>query len=97
MRFLVGIGVFLCIPLFIVAGFTILRLSHGNPPCTMDAKMCPDGSVVGRTGPYCEFAACPAAPAVTDFTTCVAAGNPVMESYPRQCAAGGRTYVETIR
>lgn len=28
--------------------------------CTMEAKMCPDGSAVGRTGPNCEFAACPA-------------------------------------
>lgn len=27
--------------------------------CTMEAKMCPDGSAVGRTGPRCEFAACP--------------------------------------
>lgn len=27
--------------------------------CTMDARMCPDGSYVGRTGPNCEFAACP--------------------------------------
>lgn len=27
--------------------------------CTMDAKMCPDGSYVGRTGPNCEFAMCP--------------------------------------
>lgn len=27
--------------------------------CTMDAKACPDGSYVGRTGPNCEFAACP--------------------------------------
>lgn len=27
--------------------------------CTMDAKMCPDGSYVGRIGPNCEFAACP--------------------------------------
>lgn len=27
--------------------------------CTMDAKLCPDGSAVGRTGPNCEFAACP--------------------------------------
>src|SRR3989344_5081613 len=27
--------------------------------CTMEAKMCPDGSFVGRTGPNCEFAACP--------------------------------------
>lgn len=27
--------------------------------CTMDAKLCPDGSSVGRVGPKCEFAACP--------------------------------------
>jgi hypothetical protein len=27
--------------------------------CTMDAKICPDGSAVGRQGPSCEFAPCP--------------------------------------
>ena len=27
--------------------------------CTQEAKICPDGSSVGRTGPKCEFAACP--------------------------------------
>ncbi|HTK33346.1 MAG TPA: hypothetical protein VL335_02235, partial [Candidatus Paceibacterota bacterium] len=27
--------------------------------CTMEAKQCPDGSYVGRSGPQCEFAACP--------------------------------------
>ncbi len=27
--------------------------------CTQEAKICPDGSAVGRTGPSCEFAACP--------------------------------------
>lgn len=26
--------------------------------CTMEAKMCPDGSYVGREGPNCEFAKC---------------------------------------
>lgn len=26
--------------------------------CTMEAKLCPDGSAVGRSGPNCEFAAC---------------------------------------
>ena len=29
--------------------------------CTMEAKLCPDGSSVGRSGPKCEFAACPTA------------------------------------
>ncbi len=27
--------------------------------CTADAKLCPDGSAVGRIGPNCEFAQCP--------------------------------------
>jgi len=27
--------------------------------CTLEAKLCPDGSYVGRTGPTCEFARCP--------------------------------------
>ena len=27
--------------------------------CTQEAKFCPDGSYVGRTGPNCEFAECP--------------------------------------
>lgn len=27
--------------------------------CTQEAKLCPDGSSVGRVGPNCEFAACP--------------------------------------
>ena len=29
--------------------------------CTMEAKLCPDGSAVGRSGPNCEFAPCPPA------------------------------------
>lgn len=33
-----------------------------QPPivCSMEAKICPDGSSVGREYPSCEFAACPA-------------------------------------
>lgn len=27
--------------------------------CTMEAKICPDGSAVGRSGPLCEFEKCP--------------------------------------
>ncbi len=33
---------------------------------------------------------------VHDFLSCVEAGYPVMESYPRQCSAGGEVYVEEI-
>lgn len=30
-----------------------------NKPCTLEAKVCPDGSFVSRAGPNCEFAPCP--------------------------------------
>jgi hypothetical protein len=47
-----------------VAGFFYRNVmeSAGTPEpvaCTMDAKVCPDGSSVGRVGPSCAFALCP--------------------------------------
>ena len=32
---------------------------HEPVACTMEAKLCPDGSYVSRQGPNCEFAPCP--------------------------------------
>ena len=47
------------------AGQTANHVSPtGQVACTMEAKLCPDGSAVARTGPNCEFAACPSAPLV---------------------------------
>jgi hypothetical protein len=48
--------------------------------CTMDAKICPDGSVVGRVGPNCEFPPCPAPINCSSFSS----GN-----CPRSCMACG--------
>jgi hypothetical protein len=33
--------------------------------CTEEAKVCPDGSAVGRTQPNCEFAPCPTTGIIT--------------------------------
>ena len=33
--------------------------SDSGVMCTQEAKLCPDGSYVGRTGPNCEFTPCP--------------------------------------
>lgn len=46
------------------AGYTIYKnLTTNKKPeqtaCTLEAKICPDGSSVGRSGPNCEFAPCP--------------------------------------
>ncbi|SRR3989339_1640468 len=35
-----------------------INLKEEPVACTMDAKQCPNGSYVGRTGPNCEFV-CP--------------------------------------
>jgi hypothetical protein len=48
----------------VYGAYYIQRNNHKPVACTTEAKLCPDGSSVGRTGPNCEFAACP----VTDPT-----------------------------
>lgn len=55
-------------------------MSGGPSPvtgvCTMDAKMCPDGSYVGRVPPSCEFAACPVS-TTTPLTPGTSSGSPI--------------------
>jgi hypothetical protein len=42
------------------AGYYLVnKHSQKQTVCTMEAKICPDGSSVGRVGPNCEFSACP--------------------------------------
>ena len=43
--------------------------------CAMDAKVCPDGSYVGRGGPVCAFAECPAFTATSTATTTATSTN----------------------
>ena len=43
------------------AGDVTPPAADGGVICTMEAKLCPDGSYVGRTGPKCEFSVCPSA------------------------------------
>jgi hypothetical protein len=40
----------------------------GKNVCTLEAKVCPDGTSVGRTGPDCEFSSCPT-PSDTPIST----------------------------
>jgi hypothetical protein len=67
------------IAVLVVAGFGVAwKLTKNETPspvaCTAEAKICPDGSAVGRTGPNCEFTKCPS----TTFTRegNLTSGNP---------------------
>ena len=57
------------IVLIIGAGIAISQSPKYFEPepiaCTMEVKLCPDGSYVGRTGPKCEFTPCPSPKPIT--------------------------------
>ena len=36
-----------------------IRNAPSPVACTLEAKICPDGTSVGRVGPQCDFAPCP--------------------------------------
>lgn len=55
-----------------IASLTIIN-SNDPIACTQEAKLCPDGSAVSRTGPNCEFAPCPT-PAKSGITGKVTLG-----------------------
>ncbi len=63
--------------------------------CTADAKICPDGTGVGRVGPNCEFATCPEAK-ITSYEECVEAGYPMIKTYPAKCIADGESFTQII-
>lgn len=55
----------------------------GGPMCTTEAKICPDGTGVGRSGPNCEFAPCPTAAAPeTEQTAPPTAPDPAVAPTP---------------
>ena len=56
-----------------------------GPPaggCTEEAKVCPDGATVGRTGPNCEFAPCPTGQACTQEAKLCPDGSYVSRTGP---------------
>ena len=66
-----------------IFGITLLSTNKKSPApiaCTAEAKVCPDGSAVGRVGSTCEFAPCPSAPAPTS-TTGVISTKPLYKSF----------------
>lgn len=57
--------IYILISVLVVVGVAVVVWPGANSKsvqlvaCTIEAKLCPNGSAVGRTGPNCEFAECP--------------------------------------
>jgi hypothetical protein len=64
----------LFLSLFFISGCSKKTEIQKLPPdsnmhaCTLEAKICPDGSAVGRTGANCEFTPCPVIATTTKET-----------------------------
>jgi|SRR3989344_2959372 len=61
-KIILSIGVLVLVVIgvtYTIRNGDILNKSSDKIACTMDAKQCPDGSYVGRSGPKCEFTECP--------------------------------------
>ncbi len=55
---------------FNLKNISSVTIENSQPiACTKEAKICPDGSAVGRQGPKCEFEECPFTPDVVDEMT----------------------------
>lgn len=79
----------------------------GQTACTTEAKVCPDGTMVGRVAPSCEFLPCPEAkdsvppPPIESVT----AGWKIYQnnelgyefSYPEECVKGDESAPNTFR
>ncbi|OGH42360.1 MAG: hypothetical protein A3H79_01020 [Candidatus Levybacteria bacterium RIFCSPLOWO2_02_FULL_36_8b] len=58
--FFIGFIILSFLIAFAVGGFVLGSKNKPNQQaCTEEAKQCPNGSFVGRTGPNCEFSPCP--------------------------------------
>jgi len=59
----IGIAIFILIATGSIGAYFFTAKQSPKAPvaCTQEAKLCPDGSTVTRTGPNCEFTECPIA------------------------------------
>lgn len=100
-RIQVATGIIISLAIIFGASFWMISKSVDSNPifvgvskktpqkvCTQEAKMCPDGSYVGRSGPKCNFSGCPTAPE----ENCVAEGESIGAVRPgviaKKCCAG---------
>ncbi len=89
------------VALALVATQVYNQASGAGAACTQEARVCPDGSSVGRIPPRCEFAPCPSSNlsgatngTISSFDDCVDAGYVVEGTSPQRCkTAEGRVFL----
>lgn len=76
--------------------FLVLKFSDNSPACVKQSSVdiLYERGWGGAAPPCCKPTE---VSSITNFEECIAAGNPAMESYPRQCrTVDGKHFVETI-
>ena len=84
---------------FILGALTSGCLQASQEPiaCTLDAKICPDGTAVGRVPPNCEFAACPETKCTDGETREAACPDGITTYLSENCVNGTWAQVMYIR
>lgn len=98
-----GVGKLIVAVVFLLiigaGGYMLWKKTETEPTlvaCTQEAMMCPDGSYVGRTGPNCEFAACPQVQEpdpTSSWNTGISTSTGLSFKYPSDL---GTTYIHTV-
>ncbi len=82
-----GVLILLIIALILAARLVIIA----------DSWVCDNGEWIKKGSPQSEKPTSYCVDGeINNFKECVAAGNPIMESYPRKCNANNQTYTEII-
>ena len=82
--------------LVVIVGFFVWPKffnTHKPIACTEEAKICPDGSAVGRIGPNCEFAKCPEGDGTDLWKTLIDKKQGIEFKYPEKLLAN---YISTV-
>jgi hypothetical protein len=70
--------------------YLLIKSQNTKIACTTEAKLCPDGSAVGRTGPKCEFTLCPKMPTPTLAPIATGSGTLIATE-----TANWKTYIDS--
>jgi hypothetical protein len=99
---IVAIAVVVIVVVVIVVSVVIYKFNPTKDSkyyaCSMEAKICPDGTAVGRTGPNCQFTPCPTATTTPEKTSVqnvnIKAGDTVASPLQINGEARGTWYFE---